>query len=1390
MELIEKIESHDNLNPKLWNEDHSLKEDVRDKLEEIVDEFILELEENKIPIKVLDVHLVGSNASFNYTENSDLDVHIIANFEEVTCDPEILNLLYNFFKSYFNDKYDILIRGISVELYIEDMNASAISNGIYSLYEDKWIKFPEKLDIPDIDISDEFEEWEDRYQLIISNNDSEAAEDLIDGLYRLRKNSIAAEGEYGKGNLVFKEFRNLGYLDKLKELRDQGTSRKLSLEALKEVVMLEGRDAPLCHGTQISKCVMNESKEDNNIENIEKYIKNNFNISTHTIGGPFYILSNGSYLNLGRGGSHLGLDDELYQNGIIEQDPFDYSYLYPNTIMVDLFNAIRCNDGENLGDDEYGNPYIQLPKNLPTNAQLESLDDWIYSLGYNGKLFVDGVEYNLSEVSSEYIIKKIKRYYASGYLYEKFLLESLGENLNNVDKDKIINAVESRYSTSDWPFDGPTFLLPDGKFLDLVGTFGEDSFEDFPCHAEVEAYLDSLGLSASYVEASGCPTLQSLGAIRLNNLDDNNFIELSSRKPTEAQYEGLERWFDENSQDHNSVYVAVSGFNRYVTYNYSDYIVDDIIKRIKRYYSSGQLYESSNEDNESQLEVSSAYMLSNRGELLQCGLVHPYIKYIVQSGDKKEIESLFNSRLNDLLWFYKNTKDDKLKGDIDTLVNSVISNDTYGIDEEIRQQCSREFNLETDNKIPYVEIIENLFLEINNKCNQEFCRVRTSHMKAPIGNSGDIYFRIGSVGFNWFNIIWKIVYDNRSFVESVSICTDTQSTGKPVQFYTWGGNVINRMPTQDFIKLPGNPIIESGNGPLDMLKRGYSLNEALGDISSIHINRCVEILRRNQFDNKLFDLKEPRDLEEGKTKEKNPVPGVEEHLLEIKPPIPEGRREKIKPGKILECEEGAKLQESKNHMDIEEMIEQAYYRHPKPEEIFEEPWDELVDPKQFYSDLTRGASPEYKARARRQILMNDEKNVFYNVLLGYLDSLGTGNTDYMKLEPAIAKKIDGKIVPQDGGHRAVLCKMLGMKLPVKFVETYQESVDRTVYNALYAFPKYVEKYGKGSALFELKYKYNLQDDELVWVINKLIDSGRIDMFTRDSYISQLGLEDYEEDIKKVIEEDYLDDEEKGDWGYHYGDLGKADYRRQFGRRGTGGFGTGTYFVGTPISQRKDGGSYKNRPEHKVDFSKYKLFKPRSNAQAYKLHDSLLFFNNLGSDFKGIPATWEEILDENEKVNNEVFAEIRALDDPEDVSTPVNIRKEPLLKYIRKYIEYYPYKIEDVDYYSLKEIEKYIRNARIEESDRFYRAVSSLRSALDYSVSEERLLSVIDSALKTNSEIAPSTLIMQKLGYEGIDVRHLNKDADGLSGLDNFGYGSVIYDLKESLGNPLETSDSL
>ena len=236
--LIEKMELHDTLNPKLWDGEE-LRPEVKEAIDSIVDQFILELGENEIPVKVLDARIVGSNASFNYTENSDIDVHLVVNTTESSCDFDVLTLLYNFFKKSFNDKYDISIHGIPVEMYIEDVNSSAISNGIYSVFKEEWIKFPEPIEVPDIDITDAFTPFEERYNEIINSNDLTGAEELIDDLYLLRKDSISVDGEYGEGNLVFKEFRNRGYLDNLKQMMADLTSKELSLENLNEELMEE-----------------------------------------------------------------------------------------------------------------------------------------------------------------------------------------------------------------------------------------------------------------------------------------------------------------------------------------------------------------------------------------------------------------------------------------------------------------------------------------------------------------------------------------------------------------------------------------------------------------------------------------------------------------------------------------------------------------------------------------------------------------------------------------------------------------------------------------------------------------------------------------------------------------------------------------------------------------------------------------------------------------------------------------------------------------------------------------------------------------------------------------------------------------------------------------------
>lgn len=230
MVLTEKFEVHDTLNPKLWTSDNKLLDDVKVKIVEIIEQFVSTCD---IPINVVDAHLVGSNASYNYTSHSDLDVHIITNFELVEASKEILQTLYNALKAKFNSDYDISIHGVDVELYVEDIRSSALSNGVYSLYYDKWLKFPKKLDsVPQVDITAEFAEWKQKFETAIKSDNSDNITSVINDIYLLRKTSLDTEGEYGKGNQVFKEIRNAGLLDATKDAYKRCRSKELTLEKL------------------------------------------------------------------------------------------------------------------------------------------------------------------------------------------------------------------------------------------------------------------------------------------------------------------------------------------------------------------------------------------------------------------------------------------------------------------------------------------------------------------------------------------------------------------------------------------------------------------------------------------------------------------------------------------------------------------------------------------------------------------------------------------------------------------------------------------------------------------------------------------------------------------------------------------------------------------------------------------------------------------------------------------------------------------------------------------------------------------------------------------------------------------------------------------------------
>ena len=215
------------LNPKLW-EDKKLKRDVREAIIDIVSEFMDNL---IIPVEILDVRVVGSNASYNYTEYSDLDVHIISNLELVGSPTEIVQALYNSERSNFNRTHNIKIKGIDVELYVEDVNSSVTSNGIYSVIDDIWIKEPQMVKERSVKIDKkELRDLINSVKSVIADGDSNDIKDCINMLYLMRKDSIATDGEYGVGNLLFKEIRNRGLLSALKDKYNEMISDELTLE--------------------------------------------------------------------------------------------------------------------------------------------------------------------------------------------------------------------------------------------------------------------------------------------------------------------------------------------------------------------------------------------------------------------------------------------------------------------------------------------------------------------------------------------------------------------------------------------------------------------------------------------------------------------------------------------------------------------------------------------------------------------------------------------------------------------------------------------------------------------------------------------------------------------------------------------------------------------------------------------------------------------------------------------------------------------------------------------------------------------------------------------------------------------------------------------------------
>jgi predicted nucleotidyltransferase len=228
------IISKKDLAPGLW-ERGSMRADVLDTAMRIANDFFDSLDLDNIQIK--DVILTGSTASYNWSDLSDFDLHILIDFNKL----DNRELMEDYFKEKtksWNRTHNILIKGFEVELYIQDSNEPHVANGIYSLMENRWLKRPTnyKLNI-DYELVKEkaaklMEDIDETYDLYAEKDfllAQQTAVALMEKIRRYRKTGLETGGIYSVENLVFKVLRRNEYLKKLSSIKTLAYDASMSL---------------------------------------------------------------------------------------------------------------------------------------------------------------------------------------------------------------------------------------------------------------------------------------------------------------------------------------------------------------------------------------------------------------------------------------------------------------------------------------------------------------------------------------------------------------------------------------------------------------------------------------------------------------------------------------------------------------------------------------------------------------------------------------------------------------------------------------------------------------------------------------------------------------------------------------------------------------------------------------------------------------------------------------------------------------------------------------------------------------------------------------------------------------------------------------------------------
>lgn len=303
--------------------------------------------------------------------------------------------------------------------------------------------------------------------------------------------------------------------------------------------------------------------------------------------------------------------------------------------LSDNLGFVRLNTGTTAVEKRF---YMVLPVGRPSAGQWDWIEKYLEDgASHNaGEVLVYGNGgddfhfYSFIEYTPEEILGKLKRYYASGKFYESFdfiphLYSENDENekkikdvvnkFRSMSEDDLIRQYGGVTSTIGGGSSGSNVLIvtPKGKIIDVDSVVGtHDTMHiDYIVHILYyilqDMYGDNQDLGLLFDTEDG---IDEMASAELEHLRSNGWITINTGegvnedrfygvfpsreepRPTSSQWDSIEKILEYGYDSGKEEFMAYfDRGHKFHSYDLKSDFPEDIIKKMKRYYASGNLYE-------------------------------------------------------------------------------------------------------------------------------------------------------------------------------------------------------------------------------------------------------------------------------------------------------------------------------------------------------------------------------------------------------------------------------------------------------------------------------------------------------------------------------------------------------------------------------------------------------------------------------------------------------------------------------------------------------------------------------------------------------------------------------------------------------------------------------